>query len=82
MSKRILVVEDRIIAESSAICWPLLIMRSRKSKAASRDRKAAARSDPDGYPTADHGYAATRSIKADPALRSIPIIAVTYSVSD
>jgi response regulator RpfG family c-di-GMP phosphodiesterase len=36
------------------------------------------RSHPDGYSVANHGgYTATRRIKADPAVQSIPIIAVS-----
>jgi two-component system, cell cycle response regulator DivK len=52
-------------------------------KSARRHSEAAARSHPYGYqlPIMD-GYEATRRIKADASLRSIPIIAVTsYALS-
>ena len=54
---------------------------SRERRAGPRgNRKTATRSHPDGYPTADHGR--LRGHAADPALRSIPIIAVTSHVLD
>jgi two-component system cell cycle response regulator DivK len=57
-------------------------MRLSKPKTVNwRSRRSRAQSHPNGYPAADC-YAATRRIKADPALRSIPIIAVTsYALS-
>ena len=75
-----------IIARLSAICWPQPTMRLRKPKTANR-RSAIAKQRPDliltdiQLPIMD-GYEATRRIKADASLRSIPIIAVTsYALS-
>ena len=75
-----------MLAGSSAICWPLPITRSRRPRTA-KSLVAIAKQRPDlilmdiQLPVMD-GYATTRQIRADPALRSIPIIAVTsYALS-
>jgi two-component system, cell cycle response regulator DivK len=82
MSKRILVVEDQ--ADTRQIIRDMLAPtdynhRSREWRAgACRCREATAGSIlmDIQLPIVD-GYTATRQIKSDPALRSIPIIAVT-----
>ena len=85
MSKRILVVEDQ--ADNRQIIRDMLPYRLRNHEEMERKRCAIAKQRPDlilmdiQLPIMD-GYTATRRIKADPALRSIPIIAVTsYALS-
>ena len=83
MSKRILVVEDQ--PDSRQIIHDMLAPTDYEITAAENGEQALAaiaKQRPDlilmdiQMPIMD-GYAATRLIKADPALRSIPIIAVT-----
>ena len=82
MSKRILVVEDQ--PDSRQIIHDMLAPTDYEITAAENGEQALAaiaKQRPDlilmdiQMPIMD-GYAATRRIKADPALRSIPIIAV------
>ena len=76
-----------MIARSSAICLPLQIMRSPRPRTVRRRSTAIKKQRPDlilmdiQLPIMD-GYTATRRIKADPELRSIPIIAVTSYALD
>src|SRR5262252_1203665 len=83
MSKRILVVEDQ--PDSRQIIRDMLALTDYEITEAQDGEEALAaiaKQRPDlilmdiQLPTMD-GYEATRRIKADPALRSIPIIAVT-----
>ena len=83
MSKRILVVEDQ--PDSRQIIHDMLAPTDYEITAAENGEQALAaiaKQRPDlilmdiQMPIMD-GYAATRRIKADPALRLIPIIAVT-----
>ena len=83
MSKRILVVEDQ--PDSRQIIRDMLAPTDYEITEAENGEQALAaiaKQRPDlilmdiQLPIMD-GYAATRRIKADPALRSIPIIAVT-----
>ena len=88
MSKRILVVEDQ--PDSRQIIHDMLAPTDYEMTAAENGEQALAaiaKQRPDlilmdiQMPIMD-GYAATRRIKADPALRLIPIIAVTsYALS-
>ena len=88
MSKRILVVEDQ--EDDRQIIRDMLARTDYEITAAENGEQALAaiaKQRPDlilmdiQMPIMD-GYAATRRIKADPALRSIPIIAVTsYALS-
>ena len=88
MSKRILVVEDQ--PDSSQIIRDMLALTDYEITEAENGEEALAaiaKQRPDlilmdiQLPIMD-GYTATRRIKADPALRSIPIIAVTsYALS-
>jgi two-component system cell cycle response regulator DivK len=88
MSKRILVVEDH--ADNRQIIRDMLAPTGYEITEAENGEEALAaiaKQRPDlilmdiQLPTMD-GYEATRRIKADPALRSIPIIAVTsYALS-
>ena len=74
-----------MVAKSFATCLPLPTMRSPRLKTVKRRLAVIAKQRPDlilmdvQMPIMD-GYTATRRIKADPALRSIPIIAVTSYV--
>jgi two-component system cell cycle response regulator DivK len=89
MSKRILVVEDQ--PDSRQIIRDMLTPTDYEITEAENGEQALAaiaKQRPElilmdiQMPILD-GYAATRLIKADPALRSIPIIAVTsYALSD
>ena len=88
MSKRILVVEDQ--PDSRQIIHDMLAPTDYEITAAENGEQALAaiaKQRPDlilmdiQMPIMD-GYAATRRIKADPALRSIPIIAVTSYVEE
>ena len=87
MSKRILVVEDQ--PDNRQIIRDMLAPTDYEiTEVGSEEALAAiARQQPDlilmdiQLPIMD-GYTATRRIKADPALRSIPIIAVTSSALD
>jgi two-component system, cell cycle response regulator DivK len=83
MSKRILVVEDQ--ADNRQIIRDMLAASDYQITEAENGQEALAaiaKQRPDlilmdiQLPIMD-GYTATRKIKADPALRSIPIIAVT-----
>jgi two-component system cell cycle response regulator DivK len=83
MSKRILVVEDQ--PDSRQIIRDMLVPTHYEITEAENGQQALAaiaKQRPDlilmdtQLPIMD-GYAATRLIKSDPALRSIPIIAVT-----
>jgi two-component system, cell cycle response regulator DivK len=83
MSKRILVVEDQ--ADTRQIIRDMLASTDYEITEAENGEQALAaiaKERPDlilmdiQLPIVD-GYAATRQIKSDPALRSIPIIAVT-----
>ena len=88
MSKRILVVEDQM--DSLQIVRDLLRVNGYEMTEAQNGEEAiaaVAKERPDlilmdiQLPVMD-GYEATRRIKADPSLRSIPIIAVTaYALS-
>lgn len=88
MSKRILLVEDQ--ADNRKIIRDMLRATDYEITEAENGEEALAaiaKQSPDlilmdiQLPVMD-GYAATRQIKADPALRSIPIIAVTsYALS-
>ncbi|MGC2077697.1 MAG: response regulator [Xanthobacteraceae bacterium] len=85
MSKRILVVEDQ--PDNRQIIRDMLAPTDYEITEAEDGEKALeaiAKQRPDldiQLPIID-GYTATRKIKADPALRSIPIIAVTsYALS-
>ena len=88
MSKRILVVEDQ--ADNRQIIRDMLAQpttRSPRPRTVRRSLAAIAKQRPDlilmdiQLPIMD-GYEATRRIKADASLRSIPIIAVTsYALS-
>jgi two-component system cell cycle response regulator DivK len=88
MTKRILVIEDQ--EDNRAIMRDLLTAAGYALIEATTGEEgvaAAAREKPDlilmdiQLPLMD-GYEATRRIKADPALRSIPIVAVTsYALS-
>ena len=88
MSKRILVVEDQ--EDNRRILYDLLTSAGYEIIQAENGKEAlaaAARERPDlilmdiQLPLLD-GYEATRRIKADPALRAIPIILVTsYALS-
>jgi two-component system, cell cycle response regulator DivK len=88
MSKRVLVVEDH--ADNRQIIRDMLAPTDYEITEAENGEEALAaiaKQRPDlilmdiQLPTMD-GYEATRRIKADPALRSIPIIAVTsYALS-
>ena len=88
MSKRILVVEDQEDnRRSCAICSPTPDYEMIEAENGEEALAAVAKQRPDlilmdiQLPIMD-GYEATRRIKADPALRSIPIIAVTsYALS-
>jgi|SRR5690242_2295748 len=88
MSKRILVVEDQ--ADSRQIIRDMLAPTDYEVTEAENGEEALAaiaKQRPDlilmdvQLPIMD-GYTATRRIKADPALRSIPIIAVTSYALD
>jgi two-component system, cell cycle response regulator DivK len=88
MSKRILVVEDQpdnrqIIRDMLAPTDYEITETENGEEALAAIAKQRPDLSPDGYPTTDYGcYTATSRIKADPALRSIPIIAVTsYALS-
>jgi two-component system, cell cycle response regulator DivK len=80
MSKRILVVENQ--PDSRQIIRDMLAPTDYEINEAENGEQALAKQRPDlilmdiQLPIMD-GYAATRRIKADPALRSIPIIAVS-----
>jgi two-component system, cell cycle response regulator DivK len=83
MSKRILVVEDQ--ADNRQIIRDMLAPTDyeiTEAEDGEQALEAIAKQRPDlilmdiQLPTMD-GYTATRTIKADPAMRSIPIIAVT-----
>ena len=83
MSKRILVVEDHV--DNRQIIRDMLAVTDYEITEAETDEKALAaiaKQRPDlilmdiQLPTMD-GYEATRRIKADASLRSIPIVAVT-----
>jgi two-component system cell cycle response regulator DivK len=80
MSKRILVVEDQ--PDNRQIIRDMLVPTDVEITEAENGEEALAaiaKQRPD--PIMD-GYEATRQIKADPALRSVPIIAVTsYALS-
>ena len=88
MSKRILVVEDQ--PDNRQIIRDMLAptdCETTEAEDGEQAPEAIAKQRPDlilmdiQQPTMD-GYTATRKIKADPALRSIPVIAVTsYALS-
>ena len=88
MSKRILLVEDE--KDNMQILRDLLTIEYEIDEAQDGEQalSAVARQRPDlilmdiQLPIMD-GYEATRRLKADPALRSIPIIAITsYAMGD